>query len=50
MGLEKHLLSERNDEQESAVDLALFFLRYHKEIDYTDFSSDPNVIQILRRE
>ena len=45
----KILIANVDNESDLALDLACFLLRYHKDIDYTDFSEDARVLLRLRR-
>jgi hypothetical protein len=42
-------MSNNNVESESALDLCGFIMRYHRSIDYGDFSDSPYTVQRLRR-
>ena len=49
ISLESHILSSDPAEVETALDLAQFLLRYHRTVDYADFSENPFVVQRVRR-
>jgi hypothetical protein len=36
-------------ESELGLDISCFLLRYHKDLDYYDFSDDVQIIQKIRR-
>lgn len=42
-------MSTNPSEVEAALDLAQFLLRYHRAVDYGDFSENPYVVQRIRR-
>ena len=44
MNLEEHIMSTNPSEVEAALDLAQFLLRYHRAVDYGDFSENPYVV------
>jgi len=50
LNLEEHLKSKNPLEREAALDLSTFILRFFKQTDFTDFSTDASVVQQLRRE
>lgn len=49
MNMATYILSNNFKDQELALDFCSFLLRYHKEIDYGDFSDDQVVVQKIRR-
>jgi hypothetical protein len=49
MNMAAYVLSTNFKDQELALDFCSFLLRYHKDIDYTDFSEDPFVVSKIRR-
>ena len=49
MNMSVYILSQSFKDQELALDFCAFLLRYHKDIDYGDFSDDPFVINKIRR-
>lgn len=49
MDLSNHIMSNNNVESESTLDLCGFIMRYHRSIDYGDFSDSPYTVQRLRR-
>jgi hypothetical protein len=44
MDLSQHILSESPNESEVSLDLCNFLMRYHRSIDYADFSESPYVV------
>lgn len=44
-----YILSQNFKDQEIALDFCAFLLRYHKDIDYNDFSDDQFVVNKIRR-
>jgi hypothetical protein len=38
-----------DNDSDLALDLASFLLRYHKDLDYTDFSEDERVLARIKR-
>ena len=44
-----YVLSQNFKDQELALDFCAFLLRYHKDIDYSDFSDDQFVVNKIRR-
>ena len=44
MNLQVHLLSTNPSEVETTLDLTQFLLRYHRSVDYGDFSDNPYVV------
>jgi hypothetical protein len=49
MNMSVYVLSQNFKDQELALDFCSFLLRYHKDIDYQDFSDDQFVINRIRR-
>ena len=49
MNLSDHVMSSNPNEVESALELSAFFLRYHRAVDYGDFSDNAYVVQRIRR-
>src|SRR3569833_939048 len=49
MNLGPYILSQNYKDQELSLDFCSFLLRYHKDIDYVDFSEDELVVQKIRR-
>lgn len=50
MNLAQHIMSTTSiQESELALDLCSFLLRYHRGLDYGDFSENPYCVQRLRR-
>lgn len=49
MNLEEHVMSTNPTEVEAALELSQFLLRYHRAVDYGDFSENPYVVQRVRR-
>ena len=49
MNLQDHILSANQNESEASLELAAFLLRYHRSVDYGDFSDHPYVVQRIRR-
>lgn len=49
MNMSVYILSQSFKDQELALDFCAFLLRYHKDIDYSDFSDDQFVINKIRR-
>ena len=49
MNLATYVLSSISKDQEMALDFCAFLLRYHREIDYSDFSEDQYVVGKIRR-
>jgi len=49
MNMQLYVLSANPKEQELALDFCAFLLRYHREVDYQDFSEDQNVVSRVRR-
>jgi hypothetical protein len=48
MNLGQHIMAN-SQESEVALDLCSFLLRYHRALDYGDFSDNPYCVQRLRR-
>lgn len=44
MNLSDHMMSQNNVESENALELSGFIMRYHRSIDYGDFSDSPYVV------
>ena len=49
MNMATYVLSQSFKDQELALDFCAFLLRYHKDIDYSDFSDDQYVVNKIRR-
>eukprot|EP00347_Sterkiella_histriomuscorum_P008751 403343892 len=49
MNMSTYVLSQNFKDQELALDFCAFLLRYHKDIDYSDFSDDQFVVNKIRR-
>ncbi len=49
MNLSAYVLSSSPKDAELALDFCAFLLRYHREIDYSDFSDDQFVVGKIRR-
>jgi hypothetical protein len=49
MNMTAYVLSQNFKDQELALDFCAFLLRYHKDIDYSDFSDDQFVVNKIRR-
>ena len=49
MDLEPLLMSQNNAEVEASLNLAYFLLRYHRAVDYGDFTDNAYAIQRIRR-
>lgn len=49
MNMQPYILSNNYKDTELALDFCSFLLRYHKDIDYNDFSEDQYVVQKIRR-
>ena len=49
MNLSEHIMSATPTEVEAALELAAFLLRYHRSVDYGDFSDNAYVVQRIRR-
>ena len=49
MNIEEHVMSTNSTEVEAALELSQFLLRYHRGVDYGDFSDNPYVVQRIRR-
>jgi len=43
------IMSQVDEDSDLALDLSAFLLRYNRELDYSDFSDDPQVQNMLRR-
>jgi len=43
------ILSKIEAEQDLALDFSSFLLRYHRDLNYEDFSDDPDVVRMVRR-
>jgi hypothetical protein len=42
-------IAPKEEESDLALDFASFLLRYHRDLDYSDFSDDPIVIHRIKR-
>lgn len=49
MNLSAYILSQNPKDTELALDYCAFLLRYHRDIDYSDFSDDQFVVARIRR-
>lgn len=49
MNMSTYVLSSSAKDSEMALDFCAFLLRYHREIDYSDFSEDQFVVGKIRR-
>ncbi len=49
MNLSAFVLSSNPKDADLALDFCAFLLRYHREIDYSDFSEDQYVVGRIRR-
>jgi len=49
MGRFLFILAQNDNESELALEFCNFLLRYHRDLDYGDFSDNPYVVQKLRR-
>ena len=49
MNLDTHILSANPTEVEVALDLTQFLIRYHRAVDFRDFSEDAYVVQRIHR-
>ena len=49
MNMPIYILSQNLKDVEMALDFCAFLLRYHKDIDYNDFSDDQFVVNKIRR-
>ena len=49
MGLGEHIESTNPSEVEIALDLTYFLLRYHRSVDFSDFSDKLHITQRIRR-
>jgi hypothetical protein len=49
MNLSAFVLSSNTKDADLALDFCAFLLRYHREIDYSDFSDDQYVVGRIRR-
>eukprot|EP00347_Sterkiella_histriomuscorum_P015644 403356242 len=49
MNMSQHILSHNHQESELSLEFCAFLLRYHRALDYGDFSDNPYVVQRLRR-
>jgi len=43
------VLSKIEAEQDLALDFSSFLLRYHRDLNYEDFSDDKDVLMMIRR-
>lgn len=50
LDLETHIISQNHAEREASLELAVFIMKFYKQIDFGDFSNDPVVISKIRRE
>ena len=49
MNMQLYVMAANQKESELALDFCAFLLRYHREIDYSDFSDETNVTGKIRR-
>lgn len=49
INLDPFVSSKLNDERNLALNFTSFLLRYHQDLDYTDFSEDESVIRQIKR-
>lgn len=49
MDLSVHIMSQTTQESELALEFCGFLMRYHRAVDFGDFSDSPFVVQRLRR-
>ena len=49
MKLEAHIKSDNQTEAQNALELTYFLLRYHRAVDFNDFSENLYVCQRIRR-
>jgi hypothetical protein len=49
INLDPFVNSQLNDERNLALNFTSFLLRYHQDLDYTDFSEDDDVIRQIKR-
>jgi len=49
MDMSVHVMSQAPSESELALEFCSFLMRYHRAVDFGDFSDSPFVVQRLRR-
>ena len=49
MNMSQHIMSQNLAESDFALEFCAFLLRYHRALDYGDFSDNPYCVQRLRR-
>ena len=49
MDVSVHIMSQASSESELALEFCGFLMRYHRAVDFGDFSDSPFVVQRLRR-
>lgn len=49
MNISEMVLSKIEAEQDLALDFSSFLLRYHRDLNYEDFSDDKEVLMMIRR-
>jgi len=49
MNISDMVLSKIEAEQDLALDFSSFLLRYHRDLNYEDFSDDKQVLMMIRR-
>lgn len=49
MNITSIILASREEDSDLALDFASFLLRYHRDLDYPDFSDEPLVINKIKR-
>jgi len=49
MNISEMVLSKIEAEQDLALDFSSFLLRYHRDLNYEDFSDDKDVLMMIRR-
>jgi hypothetical protein len=49
MNIQRIISSRKEEDSDLALDFASFLLRYHRDIDYSDFSDDPVIIHKIKR-
>ena len=49
MNIGEMILSKIEAEQDLALDFSSFLLRYHRDLNYEDFSEDKDVILMIKR-
>ena len=49
MNIVSIIVSTKEEDSDLALDFASFLLRYHRDLDYSDFSDDPIIINKIKR-